>query len=573
MINKNYKKLETNFIDSKYSWEQYPRPQLKRDSFFSLNGEWDLYKRTKNKTENLGKIVVPFPPESDLSKINDTLNRKEQFIYKKSFSLPQNFNRGKIRLNFGAVDQIAKVFVNDYFVGEHIGGYLPFTFDITQYSYLDKENTICIIVCDDLDKNLPYGKQRKKRGGMWYTPISGIWQTVWIESVPENYITSLKITPNKNTVTIQTFGGNDKKTINVDALPNLNCSFLGDSITLKIEEPIFWSPQNPYLYYFTISDGQDTISSYFALRDIGYATINNNRYITLNSEPIFFNALLDQGYFPDGIYLPSSPQGYVNDILIAKKFGFNTLRKHIKIEPLLFYYYCDLLGILVMQDMVNNGRYNFLTDTVLPTIGVKHKIGFPANKEQKEQFIKESIDTIKLLYNSPCVVYYTIFNEGWGQFEADKVYSILKEEDTSRVYDATSGWFTKTKSDVDSKHVYFKKIKLKANGKDPLILSEFGGYSYKVKENSFNLKKTYGYKKLNSQKEFENELYTLYKEQVIPCVKNGLNGAVLTQISDVEDETNGLLTYDRKIEKISTEKMQEISSMIFNAFREETKNG
>ena len=478
---------------------------------------------------------------------------------------------GKIILHFGAVDQIAEVYINKVFVGKHVGGYLPFSFDITKHLYLDKPNLICVIVTDNLDKTLPYGKQRKNRGGMWYTPISGIWQTVWLESVPQNFISEIKLTPSGNTIKIETTGGDEQKTIKIDLLPFLNTTYVGDNITLTIPNPIFWSPQNPHLYRFSITSGQDTIYSYFALRDISYKTINNVNYICLNNQPIFLNALLDQGYFPDGIYLPSTPQGYVNDILTAKKFGFNTLRKHIKIEPLLFYYYCDLYGILVMQDMVNNGKYNFLTDTALPTIGFKTKLGFGASKKQKEQFINDSKATLKLLHNSPCVIYYTIFNEGWGQFDADKVYTQLKQLDSTRVFDATSGWFEKTKSDVNSKHVYFKPLKLKANGAKPLILSEFGGYSYKIQNHSFNLKKTYGYKKITSSKDFEKEIFNLYIEQVIPCINNGLNGAVLTQISDVEDETNGLLTYDRKVEKISAEKMQEINNQIYTAFFNATK--
>lgn len=563
----NFFALTTHFTNPSFSWEAYPRPQLKRDSFFSLNGKWNLALKSKNKSEDLGEIIVPFPPESTLSQIGKTLKKSEQFLYSKTFTLPKGFCKDRIILHFGAVDQIATVFVNGTLVGMHEGGYLPFCFDITNCVFLDRENQILVEVTDNLDKTFPYGKQRKKRGGMWYTPISGIWQTVWIESVTDNYIKNIKLTPKSNEITICVDGAKGEKSISIDGLPQLDCKFNSDSITLTIPSPIFWSPDNPHLYHFTLSCGGDTVRSYFALRDVSYKTINGKNYISLNGEPLFINALLDQGYFPDGIFLPSSPEGYLNDILTAKKFGFNTLRKHIKIEPLLFYYYCDCYGILVMQDMVNNGKYNFVTDTALPTIGIKMDLGMPEGKKQRQQFLKDSLATIELLYNSPSIIYYTIFNEGWGQFDTDNVYTTLKQADTTRVFDATSGWFAKRKSDVDSRHVYFKKLNLIA-GEKPLILSEFGGYSYKVENHSFNLKKTYGYKKLTSQAEFENEIEKLYLDEVLPCIKNGLNGAVLTQISDVEDETNGLLTYDRKIEKISSEKMQQINAKLNKAFKE-----
>ena len=400
---------------------------------------------------------------------------------------------------------------------------------------------------------------------MWYTKVSGIWQTVWIESVPERHIESIKCYPTLNSVKIVVLGGKEKKTLTV-LESGEEYVFKGNEITIDIKNPKLWSPDTPFLYHFTLSDGIDKVSSYFALRTIETKTINGKGYIALNNEPIFLHAVLDQGYFPDGIYTPKSPEGYVFDILKMKELGFNTLRKHAKLEPELFYSLCDELGILVMQDFVNCGKYNFLIDTVLPTIGFKKGITHRANKKRRNQFESDAVKTIEFLHSHPSVCYYTIFNEGWGQYDADSIYSLLKSRDTSRIFDTTSGWFFKRNSDVDSHHIYFKKIKLKAKSLRPLILSEFGGYSYKLDEHSFNPHETYGYKHFYSKDEFESGLKELYLNQIVPAIKLGLCGAVLTQLSDVEDETNGLYTYDRKVCKIDIKVMREISNTVYSAF-------
>jgi beta-galactosidase/beta-glucuronidase len=280
--------------------------------------------------------------------------------------------------------------------------------------------------------------------------------------------------------------------------------------------------------------------------------------------------VLDQGYYSDGIYLPATPRGFEYDILTLKSLGFNMLRKHIKIEPDLFYYYCDKYGMIVFQDMVNSGKYSFIRDTALPTIGFKKGGKRKASEYRKKHFEENTRETVQILYNHPCVCYYTIFNEGWGQYEADRLYDLCKSLDDSRVWDTTSGWFKETKSDVESEHIYFKPICLSPTEK-PLVLSEFGGYSLKINENSFNPYKTYGYKKFTNSKEFETEIEKLYLEQIIPAIENGLCAAVLTQLSDVEDETNGLLTYDRQVLKIDQEKMKNISDKLLCTYKEKFK--
>ncbi len=551
--------------DEGSSWEEYPRPQMQRDSYLSLNGEWALSVLRGKESEPLGKIRVPFPPESRLSGIRRPLKKGESYLYSRRFTLSEDFFGGRILLHFGACDQVTKVTVNGRMAGGHIGGYLPFSFDITEL--VEKgENEISVHCLDPLDKTLPYGKQREKRGGMWYTPTSGIWQSVWLEAVPDGYIRSLHMTPTLDAVTVETVGGLENKTLTLHTEEGDEVfSFSGDSVTLSPKRIRPWSPEDPYLYRFTLSDGRDTVRSYFALRTVSIGSVNGKPRILLNGKPIFFHGLLDQGYFSDGIYLPATPRGYENDILAAKACGFNTLRKHIKIEPELFYYYCDKHGMLVLQDMVNSGPYSFLLDTALPTLGLKRGITHRASEERKTFFEEHSRDTVDLLYNHPSVVYYTIFNEGWGQYEADRLYRELKAYDNSRIFDATSGWFGEKESDVDSEHVYFKRIKLSAKER-PLILSEFGGYSCKIEGHSFNLDKTYGYRFFTDKEEWMKANRRLYEQEILPAVDRGLSGAILTQLSDVEDETNGLLTYDRQVLKAPKEEWQAIADSLFRRF-------
>ena len=563
------KYLKTPFEnDTSSSWNEYPRPQFKRDSYLCLNGEWELSAEKCGKETKLGKITVPFAPETRLSGINREKQDGEMYIYRRSFVIDKDFNRGNVLLHFGAVDQICRVFVNGAYVGEHIGGYLPFSFDITSF-IKEGTNTIKLTVIDNLDKNYAYGKQRRDRGGMWYTPISGVWQTVWCESVPLNYIRSIKVTPNLHGAHFEIKAAKGEKTLIVDGK---EYKFDGNSFDLKLENPILWTPDNPHLYNFTIIYGKDRVESYFACRTIGIENRNGKSFICLNEKPILCHGLLDQGYYSDGIYLPATPKGFEFDILEMKKLGFNMLRKHIKIEPELFYYYCDKYGMLVFQDMVNSGKYHYFVDTILPNVGIKRWRDRGASKVRKHAFEKDARRTIDLLYNHPSVVYYTIFNEGWGQYEADRNYLELKAYDPTRVYDATSGWFWEKHSDVHSEHIYMRKLKLKARKNRPLVLSEFGGYCWKERKHSFNLTNTYSYKDFKSIDDFERAFVNLYDEQVVPHIKKeGLCALVYTQVSDVEDETNGLLTYDRQFLKVDPDIVKVMSDRLYKAFEETVK--
>ena len=542
----------------------YPRPQLVRDSYFCLNGKWDLKVETGKKQLYKGDILVPFPIESKLSGVGKTFPKDALYTYTRRFSLPTGFKRERIILNFGAVDCETQVYINGSFVGANIGGYIPFSFDITDY--LNREsNIIRVEVTDFSDISQPYGKQTEKRGGMWYTKVSGIWQTVWLESVSEKHIQNIKAENDGQSVILHITGGESQKQLTVfTPQGEKQYDFSGDTIKIDIENPVCWAPENPYIYRFTLISGEDTVNSYFALRTVGTKRVGDKTFITLNGKPYFFNGLLDQGYFSDGIFTPATYKGYKNDILVAKKLGFNMLRKHIKIEPQMFYYFCDIYGMVVFQDAVNNGKYSFFYDTALPTVGLKG-LKKKAPKLCRERFEKCAEKMVEILHNHPSVCYYTIFNEGWGQYDATPVYEKLKSLDNSRVYDTASGWFKGDKSDVVSEHVYFKPVKLKPTPDKPLILSEFGGYCYKIPENSFNKDKTFGYKKCATGEILERDLKRLYREEILPAVKQGLNATVLTQLSDVEDETNGLITFDRQVIKIGETAL----SAEFKAIKEE----
>ena len=543
-------------------WNVYPRPQMRRENWINLNGVWDF----SVNYEAQGGIRVPFCPESQLSGFGKHYEEGSLLNYTRSFTLPEGFHRGRVLLHIGAADQRADVFLNGRPVGSHQGGYETFTLDITD-ALTDGSNRLSICCVDDLeDQTYPYGKQvtPEKRGGMWYTPVSGIWQTVWLESVPEQYIQKLNIENRGYSVTISIEPKLDGK-LHVKDLGSFTMK--DGIITITPENPNLWSPENPYLYEFTLETKEDRVDSYFAIRALEVKKIGGSPRLCLNGKPYFFHGLLDQGYWPDGIFTPAKPECYAEDILAMKRLGFNTLRKHIKVEPEEFYYQCDKLGMIVFQDMVNNGDYSFLRDTVLPTVGLQKLADNWLHPDLKgrKMFLEGMEATIRQLKNHPSICYWTIFNEGWGQFESNVVYEICKKLDDTRFIDATSGWFRRELTDVDSRHVYFRKVKLKGDGKKPLVLSEFGGKTYKCDGHVFNPDKTYGYGGCDSLDALNEAVAKLYLEEVLPCVKKGLCAAIYTQVSDVEDEINGLLSYDRKVCKLKPETMLPIAESLQKA--------
>ncbi len=540
----------------------HPTPSFVREGYLSLNGEWSFSLTRDNVTVYDGKITVPFPPESELSGVCRAISEDETMHYRRRVTLPEDMKGGRVILHLGAVDQECEVTVSGVKVCEHRGGYLPFSVDLTEHIG-DGDLTLEVIAKDPLSEKYPYGKQTKKRGGMWYTPVSGIWQSVWLEAVPkEGAIESLKITPTEDGVILKVVGGVDKKRVTLD--DGTVIEFEGEECEIKPKELVKWTPETPELYYFTVESGIDRVKSYFAVRTIGTATADGKEYLTLNGERYIFNGLLDQGYYPDGLFMPATEEGYLDDIRLAKSLGFNMLRKHIKIEPEIFYYLCDREGVAVFQDMVNNGHYSFIRDTVLPTVGLQRMSDKHLHKDPESRRIFEEtmIGTAELLYNHPSIVYYTVFNEGWGQFSADETYGKLKAVDNTRIVDSTSGWFRRSLSDVDSRHIYFRRLKVKHPSGKPLSISEFGGYSHRVEGHLFG-DENYGYRLFAEREKFEEAFYDLYKNEVAPLVKDGASAFVYTQLSDVEDETNGLVTYDREVVKVDKDRCRRVMAEVF----------
>ena len=551
-------------------WDVYPRPQLKRNSFINLNGWWDFTVQSVENDpavfpeRNADKIRVPYPVESKLSGIQKHFPEGTALWYRRdlpSVSLKEN---ERLLLHIDAVDQEADIYINDQFVShihtfEGYGG-----IDIT--SFLREQNTLTVCVTDDLNrKEFPYGKQTLKRGGMWYTPFSGIWQSVWMEIVPENHIQEIQIEPGLSEAKITVFPAKNSSGDEDGYLlfEGKKIPLVSGSAALAPNDPVCWTPEDPRLYNFTIHYDEDEVESYFALRTLSIQDTENGRRLCLNGKPYFFHGLLDQGYWPDGICTPPDPSCFAEDIRAMIALGFNTLRKHIKREPSQFYYECDRLGMIVFQDMINNGCYSFFRDTLLPTIGIRKLNDSKTEKEPKvrEMFNSSMRLMVSHLINYPSICLWTIFNEGWGQFESCKAYEELKELDPSRFIDTASGWFHPEQSDVESLHVYFKQFRMPRSEK-PVLLSEFGGYSLKLKDHSFNLKKTYGYRFYKETAAFQTAVEKLYREEILPSVKAGLSGAIYTQVSDVEDETNGLLTYDRAICKVDKKVFSDIAKIL-----------
>lgn len=554
-------------LDKNCPLAEYPRPQFERNSYINLNGIWKLEFCSNEQipSDYTYEIVVPFSPETPLSGVNRELAHGEYLIYERCFTLPDDFNRGRVFINFGAVDQIASVVLNGKTVGEHHGGYTPFSFEITDY-IIDGENKLNVIVTDLCEENeYSRGKQRTKRGGIWYSPQSGIWQTVWLESTPEEYIEYVRITPDYDNEQV-VFEYPEGK--NVEALVYDGDELIADTMDNTVKIPDFkpWSPESPFLYNVVFKFGDDTVKSYFGMRKFSVGNDDKGMpRLFLNNKPYFHNGLLDQGYYPDGYLTPPSNEAMEFDVKTVKECGYNMLRKHIKIEPMLWYHYCDVNGILVWQDMVNGGGNYGLEISVLPFIGVNlddtnYKTFHRTNSKARELYYKELKEMIDALYNCPCIALWVPFNEGWGQFDSAKAYDMIRKLDKTRVIDSASGWHDRGATDVISKHIYFTPIVVKA-GDRPWLLTEFGGLSTRVKGHTFN-DKMFGYKIYNSKQSLTKAYAKLFNKTIIPQISKGLSATVYTQVTDVEDELNGIMTYDRKVMKIDKSDLQKINAEV-----------
>ena len=413
----------------------YPRPQLKRDSYICLNGYWEYAIRTIESIPDVfdGQILVPYSPEVEKSGVNKVVGPSNYLFYRLNYEIPQDFIKDKVILHFGAVDQIAELFIDGKFVLKHVGGFLPISCDIKPYL---KGNKVEIVLRVQDTTNSSYhssGKQALNPGGIWYKPQSGIYMPVWMESVKEGFIEKIKITPDIDKKVVNLRFISSEKTAKLELngrILEVKANF--DNI-VEIPDMKLWSPENPYLYEFKLSNEVDEISSYFAMRKISLiANEKGMKVIALNNEPYFMKGVLDQGYYHDGLLTPNSDEDYINDINLIKSLGFNVSRKHIKIESLRWYYHCDRLGLLVWQDFVNGcTKYDFWLNQV--PLFVRYKISdkkykkfFRENEEGRKEAYQEFVDTIDLLYNSPCIVLWTIFNEAWGQFDAKEIYEKLK---------------------------------------------------------------------------------------------------------------------------------------------------
>lgn len=572
------KKLITKYgetIDLKNPLQEYPRMQLQRESFLNLNGNWE-YQITKRKDtfqdDAWKPIYVPFALGSRLSGtegvelgIDEVLWCRKQFAYKP--------NAMHTRMNFEAVDQECTVFLNGIEVGTHRGGYTPFSFDVSEM--IKYQNALLMRIVDFSEQGLyAYGKQKSEHGGMWYTPTAGVWGTVWLEDVPDHAVEDLKITPDYDNgkVYLDMEGGFKQAMVSLVEDGKVIHQGLTNDKHLEIPMENFhaWSPEDPFLYDLFIKTEDDLVRSYFGMRSFraNYDSDGIMRFC-LNNKPLFLTGLLDQGYTTDGHMTYPSDQSIMDEIENIKALGFNMLRKHAKIESRRWYYHCDRMGMLVMQDMPNGGNYDYTRMTVLPTIGFTHKtdtklgLKYGRTTEDSCKAYYEELDAmLDDLYNCTCIYAWCPFNEGWGQFNSKEVTEHIQNYDSTRLIDSASGWFDQGAGDFDSRHNYFHPFWIfHRDKKRILFLSEFGGYSY-MEQGHSEADKLYGYKKFTDKIALNDAIEKLYKRDIFNKIKDGLSGCVYTQVSDIEDECNGLFTADRKVCKVDARRMKKMNDRL-----------
>ena len=587
-------------------WQEYPRPQLRRQDFHMLNGKWRYLITSEDfqpgqPLDAEGEILVPFSPEALLSGVNRQLQPGEYLWYERTLSFSQEELAKKAAgmrciLHFGAVDQQAAVYADGREIAVHIGGYLPFSADLTDF-VSDRGVLLQVWVRDDSDTSYhSRGKQTLKRGGMFYTAQSGIWQSVWYEWVPKNYVAGLRITPCLDSRQVIVEIASPKPFIAITCTiqqadrqfcidpvgtgtgtaagraPKVTRNLIGVAITMEssnagkliltLPEDGFqpWTPEEPWIYGITIAADEDVIHSYFAMRSFSVEPDEKGvPRFCLNHRPYFLHGLLDQGYWSDGLMTAPCDEAFVYDVNLAKDMGFNMLRKHIKVEPLRWYYHCDRLGMIVWQDMVSGGTTYHMPlvcymPTLFPHISAHTKdhhyhLFSRADEEGRAAWEQECLDTMDHLYSIPSIAVWVPFNEGWGQFDAARIADLVKEKDPTRPVDHASGWFDQKGGDFRSIHNYFRPLKVKLDGKRAFVISEYGGFACHIPEHS-SVKRIYGYRKYATPKEMTDAYRELVEKHLFSLVDAGLSGAVYTQLSDIEEEVNGLVTYDRRVVKL-----------------------
>ena len=559
---------------------EYPRPQMVRDSYQCLNGRYE-YAITKAGAGVMGtaegEIIVPFALECELSGVEGELKENEALWYRRKFTVDEKYDGKRVLLHFGAVDWKSEVYVNGKMVGGHIGGYCPFSFDITDY--LADENELVVKVIDPTEKGTqPRGKQISKPVGFWYTSTSGIWQTVWLEVVPETHIESLKLTPDIDDAVLDIdVNFNGEASVRVTAYDGENAvstATFDKKGTLEIPDMKLWSPESPFLYDLKVElvagdEVIDEVKSYFGMRKYSMKRDSKGKVrLCLNNEPYFQKGLLDQGYWPDGGMTAPDDEALIYDIQKMRDLGYNMLRKHIKVEPARWYYHCDRLGMLVWQDMPNGCNVHQLVAGVLPNIGIKNMSdkfsGLYDRKDEqgRKYFLAELDEMMSALYNCVSICTWVPFNESWGQFDAKNVAAYVKKQDPSRFVDHASGWHDQKGGDFKSIHRYIVPLHPYFLDDRAFVVSEYGGYSSVIKDHVWNIKKCFGYLMFRNKDTLSNAYRRLHTGQVIPLIKHGLCALVYTQVSDVENEVNGILTYDRKLVKLDEDMLRDINSKL-----------
>ena len=563
----------------------YPRPQFERKDWICLNGEYD-YAVTGDTADAPkkydGKILVPFSVESELSGVGMALLPEQRLWYRRKFTVGKEFSGKEALLHFGAVDWQCSVWVNGKLVGEHTGGYNPFTFNITDV-ITEGENELVVKVFDPTDAgHQQRGKQILVTKGFWYTATSGIWQTVWLEPVNRCCIDSLRLVPDIDEGVIRI---NIKRTckcggkLYAKVLEGDKVVFdseIADKAAIPVPDARLWSPEDPFLYTLLLTldcNGEkDEVSSYFGMRK--FSIVKDSAGIPrlgLNNKPYFQRGLLDQGYWPESQLTPPTDEAMIFDIEKMKELGYNMLRKHIKEEPLRWYYHCDRLGMLVWQDMISGGQYigNVLAG-VLPNINIhvkdsKYKSFKRDKPEWRQEFKDELFGMIDNLYNCVSICCWVPFNEGWGQFDAKEIGTAIKNYDPSRFVDHASGWHDQGGPEFKSIHKYILPVHAptaRRTAGRPIVLSEYGGYSWNIVEHAWNPKRSFGYIMFKNSEKLSAAYKRLHESQVIPLINKGLCATVYTQVSDVEFEVNGIYSYDRKILKLDADTVRAVNAKL-----------